>query len=99
MLIFNARECLAKEAESLERAKQMDDADLKHLHETIARQWRLFAETIEPGRLKTQAGDCAETKTSTGNRKAAGRRQSKRKVTPTAGNATRLRQPSRRHSF
>ena len=40
MLNAQENECRAKEAESLEQAKQTNDKDLKHLHETIARQWR-----------------------------------------------------------
>jgi hypothetical protein len=63
MSISKAQECLAKEAESLERANQMDDADLKHLHETIAKQWRLLAEEIETGPVKKRAGGRRTTKT------------------------------------
>jgi hypothetical protein len=95
MSISDAQECLAKEAESLERAKQMDDEDLKHLHETIAKQWRLLAEEIGTGPLKTRVGDRSAKKTSTSsrvNRKADGGRQSELLVTPRASNAARLRQ-------
>jgi hypothetical protein len=44
--MLNAQEnkCRAKEAENLEQAKQTSDEDLKHLHKTIARQWRRLAE-------------------------------------------------------
>ena len=73
----------------------MEDADLKHLHETIAKQWHLFAETMETDPVETRADDRPATKTSTNslvNRKAAGGRRSKRKVTSKVGNAARLRQ-------
>jgi hypothetical protein len=53
---FKAQEYLAKEAESLERAKLTDDEDLKHLHETIAKQWHLLAEGIETGSGNKRAG-------------------------------------------
>ena len=36
--------------ESLERAKKTNQEDLKHLHETIAKQWHHLAEVIEKGR-------------------------------------------------
>src|SRR6476620_4889058 len=46
----HAKECGTREAESLEQAKHANHEDLKHLHETIAQQWRLLAEVIETGR-------------------------------------------------
>lgn len=49
-----AKECRAREAESLEQAKQANHEDLKHLHETIAQQWRRLAEVIETGRASMQ---------------------------------------------
>ena len=52
------RKWRAKEAESLEQAKQTNDKDLKHLHETIARQWRRLAERIETGPANRSVG-CA----------------------------------------
>ena len=57
--MLNAQEnkCRAKEAESLEQAKQTNDEDLKHLHKTIARQWRRLAERIA-GPANTPVG-CA----------------------------------------
>jgi hypothetical protein len=55
MLNANAKEYRAKEAESLEQAKQADDEDLKHLHETIAKQWRLLADEIEIGPANTRS--------------------------------------------
>jgi autotransporter passenger strand-loop-strand repeat protein len=45
--MFGAKECRAQEAESLEQARQANDAYLGHLHETIAKQWRLLAEGFE----------------------------------------------------
>jgi hypothetical protein len=78
-----AQEYLAKEAESLERAKLTDDEDLKHLHETIAKQWHLLAQGIEPNPFKKRAGRRPTTKTVTSSRykrEAAGAR-------PTAGHA------------
>ena len=56
MLNAQENECRAKEAESLEQAKQTNDKDLKHLHETIARQWRRLAEGIETGPANTSVG-------------------------------------------
>jgi hypothetical protein len=56
MLNAQENECRAKEAESLEQAKQTNDKDLKHLHETIARQWRRLAERIETGPANTSVG-------------------------------------------
>lgn len=56
MLNAQENECRAKEAESLEHAKQTNDKDLKHLHETIARQWRRLAERIETGPANTSVG-------------------------------------------
>ena len=50
----HAKECRAREAESLEQAKQANHEDLKHLHETIAQQWRLLAKVIETGRAHTR---------------------------------------------
>jgi hypothetical protein len=49
-------EYLAKEADSLERARHASDEGLKHLHETIAKQWRRLAEGA--------AGSHADTSTS-----------------------------------
>lgn len=90
MSISRAQECLAKEVESLERAKQTHDEDLKHLHETIAKQWRLLAKAIETGPVKTRAGD---------DRKANGGRRSKLMVTPRSSNVARLRpHANRQHS-
>ncbi len=48
-----ANECRTREAESLEQAKQTSHKELKHLHETIAQQWRRLAEVIEGGRGNT----------------------------------------------
>jgi hypothetical protein len=102
MSISDAQECLAKEAESLERAKQMEDEDLKHLHETIAKQWRLLAEEIGTGRVKKRAGDRSAAKNSTSSRvnwKADGARRSKPMIKPKASSAVRLRQQeNRQHS-
>lgn len=45
-----ASECRTREVESLERAKKTKHEDIKHLHETIAKQWHHLAEVIEKGR-------------------------------------------------
>ena len=47
----------AKEVESLAKADQTDDEDLKHLHTTIANQWRLLAERTETP-LANAAASC-----------------------------------------
>jgi hypothetical protein len=49
-----SKECRTREAESLEQAKQTSHSELKHLHETIARQWRRLAEVIEGGHSNAQ---------------------------------------------
>jgi len=47
MLNVQTTDCRAKKAESLEQAKQSADEDLRHLYETIAKQWHLLAERVE----------------------------------------------------
>jgi hypothetical protein len=59
---FKTQEYLAKEAESLERAKLTDDEDLKHLHETIAKQWHLLAAGIGTSSVNKRAGHRPTTK-------------------------------------
>jgi hypothetical protein len=61
MLNAHAKEYRAKEAESLEQANQANDEDLKHLHETIAQQWRLLADEIEIGPANARSGNQAVT--------------------------------------
>jgi hypothetical protein len=60
MLATQTTDCWAKEAESLEQAKRFDDEDLRHLYETIAKQWHLLAERTENRRAKVGgAAPCA----------------------------------------
>jgi hypothetical protein len=60
MLATQTTDCWAKEAESLEQAKRFDDEDLRHLYETIAKQWHLLAERAETRRAKVAgAAPCA----------------------------------------
>ena len=56
MFDTRAKEYLGKEADSLEKARHASDEGLKHLHETIAKQWRRLAEEA--------AGSHADTSTS-----------------------------------
>ena len=56
MFDTRAKDYLGKEADSLERARHASDEGLKHLHETIAKQWRRLAEGA--------AGSHADTSTS-----------------------------------
>jgi hypothetical protein len=59
MLNIQMTDCRAKEAESLERAEQCDDEDLRHLYKTIAKQWHLLAEQAGPRQASAVEADCA----------------------------------------
>jgi hypothetical protein len=59
MLNIQMTDCRAKEAESLEQAEQTDDEDLRHLYETIAKQWHLLAERADTRQARAVKADCA----------------------------------------